>query len=142
MYAWIVRLMLRRAIRRENAGDIAPILSTYADDATLVFPGQNSWAGEHRGKDEIERFYRRFVRVGLQIEAHEIVVNGAPWNTTVCLRFTDRATASDGTVFYENRGVIFAKIAWGKIKSSEVYEDTEKVAELDEYLASHEPTGA
>ena len=142
MYGTIVRFMMRRAIQRINAGDIGPFLSTYADDATLVFPGQNSWAGEHRGKDKIEQFYRRFVRVGLQVEPHEIVVNGLPWNTTVCLRFTDRATASDGTVVYENRGVIFGKIAWGKIKYQHVYEDTEKVAEFDKYLASHEEAAA
>ena len=141
MYAWIVRWLMRRAIRRVNAGDIGPFLSTFADDATLVFPGQNSWAGEHRGKDELERFYRRFVRVGLQVEPQEIIVAGAPWNMTVCLRYTDQATGPGGDVVYTNCGMIYAKIAWGKIKSYEVYEDTEKVAEFDKYLASHEPAG-
>ena len=139
MYASIVRMMIRRAIRRINGGDMGTFLSAYADDATFVFPGQNSWAGEYRGKGEIERFYRRFVQVGLQAEAHEIVVNGWPWDTTVCVHFTDRAKAPDGTVVYENRGVIFGKIAWGKIKYQHVYEDTEKVAAFDEYLKTHEP---
>ena len=137
MYATIVRMMIRRAIRRVNEGDMGPFLSAYADDATFVFPGQNSWAGEHRGKVEIERFYRRFAQVGLQAEAREIVVNGWPWNTTVCVHFTDKATASDGTIVYENSGVIFGKIAWGKIKFQHVYEDTEKVAAFDRYLQAH-----
>ncbi|MEX0785915.1 MAG: nuclear transport factor 2 family protein [Dehalococcoidia bacterium] len=140
MFGWLAGVMLRRSIRRVNQGDIGPFLSAYADDATFVFPGQNSWAGEHRGKAEIERFYRRFVQVGLQADAHEIVVNGWPWDTTVCVHFTDRAKAPNGTVVYENTGVIFGKIAWGKIKYQHVYEDTEKVAEFDEYLAVHEPT--
>ena len=137
MYASIVRMMIRRAIRRIYGGDVRPFLSAYADDATFVFPGQNSWAGERRGKGEIERFCRRFVQVGLQAESHEIVVNGWPWDTTVCVRFTDSAKAPDGTVVYENSGVIFGKIAWGKIKFQHVYEDTEKVAAFDRYLQAH-----
>ena len=141
MYAWLVRFMIRRAVRRVNAGDIRPMLGSYADDATLVFPGDHSWGGEYRGKAEIERFLRRFVRVGLQLEPQEIVVGGAPWNTTVCLHFTDKASDADGAVVYANRGVIFAKSAWGKIVFQELYEDTQKVAEFDQYLASHEPAG-
>jgi len=38
-------------------------------------------------------------------------------------------------VIYENRAVLFGKIRWGKITFYEVYEDTEKVAALDAYLA-------
>jgi hypothetical protein len=30
-------------------------------------------------------------------------------------------------------------MAWGRVKEYEVYEDTEKVARLDEYLAADEP---
>jgi len=37
--------------------------------------------------------------------------------------------------------MIFGKISWGRVTYYEVHEDTQKVAELDEYLASHEPTG-
>ena len=58
-----------------------------------------------------------------------------PGNTTVCIRITDRATDAGGNVIYENRAVLFGKIRWGKITFYEVYEDTEKVAALDAYLA-------
>lgn len=136
MYAWIVRLMIRRAIGRMNAGDLDPILSTYADDVHFVFPGKNSWAGDYRGKDEIERFLRRFVRAGLQFEPQEIIVGGPPWRTSVCIRYLDQAKDSDGTTVYTNRGIVYAQVVWGKIAYYEVYEDTEKVAEFDEYLAS------
>jgi ketosteroid isomerase-like protein len=134
--------MIRGNVRRLNAGDIGPLLRAYADDATLVYPGRHSWAGVHRGKDGIERFLRRFAGVGLHGETHEILVNGPPWNLTVCVRFTDEATAPDGTVVYANRAVLFGKIAWGKITYQEDYVDTQKVAEFDEYLAAHEPPGA
>jgi len=62
---------------------------------------------------------------------------GPPWDTTICLRFTDRCTAPDGTIVYTNRGMVFGKIAWGKITYYVVYEDTQKVAEFDEYLILH-----
>jgi ketosteroid isomerase-like protein len=142
LYAWAVRSMLRRNLRRLWAGDPRPLLATYADDVHFVFPGRSSWAADLRGRDEVERWLRRFVRVGLRFEVHEILVAGPPWNTIVCLWFTDRLTAADGEVVYANRGTILAKIAWGKVTYYEVNEDTQKVAELDEWRATHEPTGA
>ena len=137
-----IRFMLRRNLGRLWAGDPGPLLTTYADDVHFVFPGRSSWAADLRGRDEVERWLRRFLRVGLQFEVHEILVTGPPWNTTVCLWFTDRLTAPDGEVVYANRGTILAKIAWGKVSYYEVNEDTQEVAKLDEWLASQEPTGA
>jgi ketosteroid isomerase-like protein len=142
LYAWAVRSMLHRTTRRLREGDFEPLFRTYADDIKFVFPGHNSWAGEFRGREEVERWVRRVYQVGLRLEPHEILVMGPPWNTSVCLRFTDRCTAPDGTIVYTNRGMIFGKIAWGKITSYEIHEDTEKVVALDAYLASQEPTGA
>ena len=142
LYAWTVRSMLRRNLRRLRAGDVRPLFSTYADHVRFVFPGRSSWAADLRGKDEVERWVQRFVRVGLQLEPHEILVMGPPWDTTVCLRFTDHFTAPDGEIVYTNGGTIFGKIVWGKLTSYVVYEDTQKVAQFDEYLSSHEPTGA
>jgi ketosteroid isomerase-like protein len=142
LYAWAVRSMLHRTLRRLREGDFEPLFRTYAGNIKFVFPGHNSWAGEFRGKAEVKRWVRRVYQVGLRLEPHEILVMGPPWNTTVCLRFTDRCTAPDGTIVYTNRGMVFGKIAWGKITSYEIHEDTEKVVELDEYVASHEPTGA
>ncbi len=139
LYAWAVRSMLHRTLRRLREGELEPLFGTYADDIRFVFPGRNSWAGEFRGREEVERWVRRVYQVGLRLEPHEILVMGPPWDTTVCLRFTDRCTAPDGTIVYTNRGMIFGKIAWGKITSYEVHEDTEKVVALDEYMASHEP---
>ncbi|MBV9229038.1 MAG: nuclear transport factor 2 family protein [Chloroflexi bacterium] len=141
LYAWAVRYMLRRNLQRLKAGDVEPIFNTYADDVRFVFPGQNSWAADLRGKDAVEQWVRRFVRIGLQLEPHEILVMGPPWDTTICLRFTDRFTAPDGNVVYTNHGTIFGKIVWGKLTYYELHEDTEKVTAFDKYLALHEPIG-
>lgn len=137
MLGWATRWMIHRNVRRLNDGDYAPLLSIYAKDAVLVFPGQNSWAGEHRGRDAIERFLRRFVQAGIKVQVHQILLNGPPWNTKICVRFSDWAKSSDGTVFYENSGVIYGIIAWGKIRLQQDFEDTEKVTALDRYIAAH-----
>ena len=75
-YGWIVSVTIRRGVRRINAGDIGPMLSSFANDATLAFPGEHSWGGEYRGKPQIEKFLRRFVEVGIRLEPHEILVQG------------------------------------------------------------------
>lgn len=135
MYAYIVKLMIRRTLRHHQDGNVEALLKSYADDVRFVFPGKSSWAGEFQGKEAIASWLRRFHRAGLKLEPHEIVVGGPPWNMTVCIRITDQATDSAGKIVYENRAVLFGKVRWGKVVFYEVYEDTEKVAALDEYLA-------
>jgi ketosteroid isomerase-like protein len=138
MYKWAIRRQIRRNVAALGAGDAGPVLAGYADDAVLVFPGESSWSGEHRGKPAIEAFVRRFVAAGLVGTTHDILVNGPPWNTRVAVLFTDAATDGDGTIVYENRAVLFARIRWGKIVRQEDFEDTHKVEAFDRYLARRE----
>lgn len=134
MFGWIVAWMIRRSVRSLNEGDIKPLLRSYADDVHFVFPGESSWATDIHGKRELEEWLRRFVEAGLHLAPEEIVVTGwFPWSLTVCAKATDRAMGTDGDIVYENRGIIFGKIVWGKIKSYEVFLDTEKVAAFDRY---------
>ena len=88
-----------------------------------------------RGKPAIEAFLRRFVEVGLVGEAHEILVNGPPWRTTVCVHFTDQATDGAGTVVYANEAILFCRVVWGKIVHQQDFEDTHRVEAFDAYLA-------
>jgi ketosteroid isomerase-like protein len=138
MYKAAVRRLIRRNVRALGRGDIGPLLAGYAHDAVLVFPGTSTWAGEHRGKTAIEAFLRRFVDAGLVGDVEDVLVNGPPWRTRVCVLFSDRATADDGEVVYENRAVLFGRIRWGKLVYQEDFEDTHKVAAFDEYLAERD----
>lgn len=141
MYKWAVRLMIRRNIAAMGRGDYGPLLSGYADDAVLVFPGQSSWSGEHRGKAAIEAFLQRFLAAGLHGEAHDILVNGPPWRTLVCVLFTDRAENAQGNVVYENRVALVGRARWGRITYQEDYLDTHQVTAFDAYLAERTATG-
>ena len=136
MYKSAVRWMIQRNVQALRSGDIGPVLTGYADDALLVFPGVSSWSGEHKGKQAIERFLTRFVSVGLAGEVEEILVNGPPWRTTICVVFIDMANDSDGHVVYNNRVVLFAHAAWGKITYQEDFLDTQRVEAFDRYLES------
>ena len=46
-----------------------------------------------------------------------------------------------GERIYENRYVIWGRLAWGRMQEYEVYEDTQKAKALDDWLAVHEPRG-
>jgi ketosteroid isomerase-like protein len=135
VYKWAVRWMIRRNLEALRGGDPGPLLAGYADDAVLVFPGKTSWSGEHRGKPAIEAFLRRFIEAGIVGEAHDILVNGPPWRTTVCMLFLDHVIDPEGKVVYENRAIVFGRIVWGKIVYHEDFEDTQKAEAFDRYLA-------
>jgi ketosteroid isomerase-like protein len=139
VYAAALKALLRWQAGRLMEGDVDAFLQFYADDATIEFPGDNSWGPVYRGKDEIRGFLERFLRVGLRGEIHEVLVSGPPWDTTVCVHFTDHARAPDGELVYENDAMIVLKSRWGKVVRERVYEDTEKVAELDRWLEQNEP---
>ncbi|HYY74629.1 MAG TPA: hypothetical protein VE662_07360 [Solirubrobacterales bacterium] len=138
MLSWLAKRTLSRNMARLRAGDYRPLLRLDAQDVRFRFPGTSSWATELRGKEELERWLQRFVRVGIQIFPDEVVVKGPPWRMTVCVRGTDHLASPQGEIVYENRYVIWGRMSWGLLKEYEVYEDTEKSAALDEYLAAHE----
>ncbi len=135
----LIAALLRRNMERIRAGDYRPTLRMDAKDVRFRFPGDSSWAGEVHGKDDLERWLQRFVKVGLQIYADEVVVKGWPWNMTLCIRGTDHLDAPSGERVYENRYVIWGRVEWGLLKDYEVYEDTQKSKALDVYLAEREP---
>ena len=52
----------------------------------------------------------------------------------ICTRFTDRATDERGEVIYENEGVLFDRLRWGRIREHISYEDTQRTIEFDRRL--------
>lgn len=138
MLSWVAKKILSRNMARLRAGDYRPLLRLDAKDVRFRFPGDSSWATELEGKQDLEQWLKRFVRVGIQIFPDEVVAKGPPWNTTICVRGTDHLKSPEGETVYENRYVIWGRMSWGLLKEYEVYEDTQKAAALDEYLAGRE----
>jgi ketosteroid isomerase-like protein len=135
LFSWLAKTMLRRNMARLNEGNYGPTLQLDAPDVRFRFPGDSSWATEIDNREDLGRWLQRFVDTGLHIEADEVVAQGPPWNMTLCIRGTDHLDTEDGRV-YENRYVIWGRIAWGRLREYEVYEDTQASKKLDDYLAS------
>jgi hypothetical protein len=136
MLSWLAEKMIARNMKSIRAGDVGPTLAMDADDIKFTFPGESSFAPGANDKRELEQWLNRFVSLGLQIYPDEVVLKGFPWRQTICVRgHIHLDDPEDGRV-YDNRYVIWGRIAWGKLREYEVYEDTEKSRKLDEYLAS------
>ena len=135
MFSWLAKRILANAFGRLNAGDPGLLLRLDAKDVHFRFPGDSSWTADLRGKDEVERWLRRMIATGLQHQPEQVVVQGPPWKMTVCLRGTDHLATPQGETVYSNRYVIWGRMAWGLLREYEVYEDTQKLEGLDEYLA-------
>ena len=144
MYKAAARWLIRRNIRLLNEGRYGPALAMFAPDATLAFPGENTWSRQyrepvlgrdafatHRGRDEIEGFLRRYVGHGLQMDVEDILVNGPPWNMRAAARVHHAIVDESGAQTYANRAILFVNVRWGKIRAQEDYEDTERVARFD-----------
>lgn len=140
MLNWPITQALRAVTDRLNAGDPAPMVRMFADDAVFVFPGDSSWAGEYRGRDQIRTFLERFVASGLRIEVDEVLSAGWPWSLRIAVRYHDVAHGDDGSVVYENDGIIYDRLRWGRIVHHEVlHRDPERIADFDRYLEQSRP---
>src|SRR6188472_386960 len=120
MLSWLAKQLVTHNMKRLNAGDPEPTLRLDADDVILRFPGDSSFSGVVRGKDEVRRWLERFTRIGIQIFATDVVVRGFPWNLTICVRGHNHLRSPEGEMVYENRYVIWGRLAWGKLKEYEV----------------------
>ena len=136
MQSWLAQKLISYVMSRTREGDIRPTLMMDADDVRFTFPGDNSWAGEYHGKQELRAWLQRLVRVGIKTFPDEVVLKGFPWKQTICIRGRDHLDSPAGERVYENRYVIWGRISWGKLRDYEVYEDTQKSKALDRYLAS------
>ncbi len=145
MYKAAVRFLVRRSIAQLNAGNYGSALAIFTNDAELCFPGVSSWAGQfrtpqlsrhpfatHRGRDEIEAFLQAYVGAGIQMEVEDILVNGPPWRTRIAARVNHGIVDADGNEVYTNRAMLVANARWGKVRTQEDYEDTQRVAAYDQ----------
>jgi ketosteroid isomerase-like protein len=148
MYKATVRWVIRRNIAALTAGDHEPALAMFADDLEFSFPGDNSWATEfrplergrrahvtHRGRPQMERFLQRFVAAGIRMEVEDILVNGPPWKLRAAVRCHVWSPGPDGDR-YTNRAMLYVTSSWGRLRTQEDYEDTERAAAFDAVLAA------
>jgi ketosteroid isomerase-like protein len=134
----VLLAQFNRNVAALNAGDYRPLLANYAEDAVLHFnDGPHRWAGEHRGKAEIERFLAEFVGAGLKGEIRELWTGGPPWAMTMAVRFDDEARAG-GERLYANRVAMVIRTRWGRIvEQQDFYEDSGRIPAFEQALRAH-----
>lgn len=134
MLSWLAGKMIDRNMKSMRAGDPGPTLAMDAEDISFTFPGDSSFAPGASNKKELEQWLRRFAKIGLQIYPDEVILKGFPWRQSICVRGQIHLDDPEDGRVYDNRYVIWGRIAWGKLREYEVYEDTEESRRLDEYL--------
>jgi hypothetical protein len=134
MLSWLAGKLIAYNMRRLREGDPSPTVRMYADDVRFTFPGTSSFAPGAGNKREVTQWLQRFASIGLQIYPDEVVLKGFPWHQTICVRGHIHLDDPDEGRIYDNRYVIWGRMAWGKMRAYEVYDDTHKTEALDAYL--------
>lgn len=105
----------------------------FAQDAHFFFPGRHSFAADLRDPGQIRAWFERFVALGPHFEIADVIVSGPPWNMRVGVRFADHFDLPNGTR-YENEGMQYLRLRWGRIKLDRIFLDTQAVAAIDPML--------
>lgn len=136
MYRFIVKQLVRRNYRHLSEGNYEAVLKKFGPSSVFLFAGTHELGGERRGITSVREVFQRIFTLfpGLRLEPQAIVVGGAPWNTTVAVLFTVRATLSDGQP-YRNEGMQFLRLRWGRVVEDRLYEDTQELAAALERIA-------
>lgn len=126
MISTIAGWYLRRQVGTMLSGDVGAVVRQFRPDATLTFPGRNSFAGTFRGPAEIAAWLRRFVALNPEYIVRDVVVSGPPWNMRLAYRLSDRIGEH-----YANEAMVYLRFRWGKLVQQEVFLDTERIAEWE-----------
>jgi ketosteroid isomerase-like protein len=99
----------------------------------FVFPGDDSFAADTRDPDAIAAWFTRFVALGPHFEIKDGLACGPPWNMRVAVRFDDHITLASGEP-YENQGMQYLRMRWGRIQLDRIFLDTQALAAADSEL--------
>lgn len=98
MYHRIVKRRIISVFERLSRGDYEDTLSGAGTTIEHRFAGEHSLGGTRTSTTTIRQWFERLLRLfpNLRFEMHSIAVSGGPWDTTVVVEWTDRATPADG----------------------------------------------
>jgi ketosteroid isomerase-like protein len=134
MYKTIVASQVRKAYRHISAGDFDAVTGSFGDDIRFQMMGDHHLGGERRGIEQVRAWFEEVGRLfpDLWIAPLAVIVSGWPWDTRIATRF--RVSASlDGGGTYENEGMQFLRLRWGKAVEDRLFEDTQVLDEAIEH---------
>jgi ketosteroid isomerase-like protein len=138
MYHMITRRRVTSVFARLNKGEYEYALSGIGTTIAHRFAGDHSLGGTRTSTRTMRHWFARLLRLfpNLQFELHSIAASGAPWDTTVVVEWTDRATPADGKD-YVNSGAHVIRMRWGKVVSLHAYLDTQVLIDTLSRMAAN-----
>lgn len=132
---WSVRV--RATFRQLSAGDYETSVGQLPPALVHTFPGDHALGGVRRTPAALRRWFARLYAIfpDLRFEVHRVVVRGGPWDTTVAVEWTDRATPPDGLP-YSNESMHVLRLRRGTITELHADCDTQRVAAVCDRLAA------
>jgi ketosteroid isomerase-like protein len=130
VYHQLVRRIARRQFGRINRHDIDGLVEPWTDQTANTMIGRHALSGTRHSIESGRRWFERLFRLfpDLRFEVKEVMAAGWPWSTTtVAVEWVERATTPTGEP-YENKGVHVIRIEKGKVVSTTIYLDTQKLA--------------
>lgn len=101
-----------------SAGNYEYVLSQMATNFDHFFSGRHPLGGRRHSVNAMRRWFERLYAINrnLRFKVLNVAVSGTLWNTNVVVEWIDRATLANGDS-YENQGVHFVRMRWGKVIS-------------------------
>jgi ketosteroid isomerase-like protein len=126
----LVKRRIGAVFARVSAGDWGAMAAGTVEDVRHVCFGSHALSGVRQSRQAYERWLRRLADLlpGLQFELTRVTSTGGPWNTWAVAEWVDRTTLLDGTP-YENCGVTWVNVRWGRVHEIRDHMDTELVAD-------------
>lgn len=138
VYHAIIKRTVTSVFDRLNQGDYEYALSGVGTTIDHRFAGEHCLGGKRTSVEAMRHWFERLFRLfpNLGFEMHSIASSGWPWDTTVVVEWTDRATPADKTD-YVNSGVHVFRIRWGKVVSVHAYLDTQVLIDTLNRMAAN-----
>ncbi|MBK9925840.1 MAG: nuclear transport factor 2 family protein [Anaerolineales bacterium] len=125
MYHAIMRSKVREVFDQLNEGKYDLILTNLAPKFEHWFIGEHALSGLRTSLPVTRQWYERLYQIfpNIHFDIKNIVVQGAPWDTTVTVEWDDSYTLLNGKK-RSNLGVHIIHFKWFKADSIRIYCDT------------------
>lgn len=138
MFHFITKRFCRWAFQQLSNQNYEVLLNSAHDQLRHHFAGDHALGGERHTKAAFRTWLQRLFTLfpDLQFQIRDIAVTGMPWNTRVAIIWRDFGTTADGQD-YENEGVHYLHLKWGKLHALEARLDTQALVKTLDTMAEN-----
>ena len=125
MYHSLIRSKVRDVFAQLNNGKYDMVFASLASKFEHWFIGEHALSGLRTSLPITRQWYERLFKIfpNIHFDLKNIVVQGAPWDTTITVEWDDSYTLLNGEKRW-NLGVHIIHFKWFKADSIRIYCDT------------------